>query len=130
LCYIPASLRMASQRREIRSRLAAQRLAESLAARDRALSESQDRLNAVHSITHLGSWSKDLRTGEVTCSEELLRIFDLPLDTPSHALQGLYERFVHPKDQRMVVRAIQEAKQSGLPFSIDHRIVTGDENVR
>lgn len=130
LCYIPASFRMQAQRREVRTRLAAQRLAETLAVRDRALSESQGRLAEVHAITHLGSWSKDLKSGEVLCSEELLRIFDLPLDTPTHAMQGLYERFIHPKDQRMVVRAIQEAKQAGLPFSVDHRIVIGDESVR
>lgn len=130
MTYIPASIRMRIQRREIMSRLSAQRLAETLAIRDRELSEAQERLNEIHSITHLGSWSKDLTTGEVTVSPELLRIFDLPLDAPPHAMQGLYERFIHPQDQRMVVRAIQEAKLSGLPFSVDHRVVVGEQGIR
>ena len=130
LTYIPASLRMGIQRREIMTRLAAQRLADTLAARDRALTASQERLAEVHAITHLGSWTKDLQTGEVTCSEELLRILDLPVDTPARAMQGLYDRFIHPADQRAVVRAIADAKGEGLPFNIDHRIVISDQSVR
>jgi hypothetical protein len=57
LAFILAPYRMAIQRRELMGRLAAQRLAEKVEARERALRESQARLAQVHAMTHLGATS-------------------------------------------------------------------------
>jgi diguanylate cyclase (GGDEF)-like protein/PAS domain S-box-containing protein len=116
LAFIPASLRIRIQQRELQSRL-------------QALQATRE-LEEVHAITHLGNWSQDLRTREAECSVEMLRIFGLPLDTPRAALPELYLRSIHPEDRAAVEHEMTESERTGYPFMIDHRIVLDNGSVR
>lgn len=126
LAFMPATYRMAIQRRELLGRISAQRLAEKVEARERALRESQERLAEVHAMTHLGNWSRDVRSGNVECSTELLRMLGVAQTTPAHLLRDVYERFVHRDDRQDVAAAMRRAEVSGVPFDVDHRLVRDD----
>jgi diguanylate cyclase (GGDEF)-like protein/PAS domain S-box-containing protein len=86
-------------------------------------------LEEAHAITHLGKWSQDIRTGEVHCSAELMRILGAPQDTPQGAMVEIYTRSVHPEDREMVDRAFAGTDTHGS-FSVDHRIVLPNGTTR
>lgn len=115
LAYIPAYMHIRARQSDIRSRLRAMR----------ATSE----LEEAHAITHLGKWSQDVRTGDVRCSAELMRILGAPLDTPQGAMVEIYTRSVHPEDRDMVDRAFASTDTHGS-FSVDHRIVLPNGTTR
>jgi diguanylate cyclase (GGDEF)-like protein/PAS domain S-box-containing protein len=116
LAFIPASLRVQIQQREIHSRLEALRVTK--------------QLEEVHAITRLGNWTHNLRTGESECSKELLRIMGLPPDTLHSALTELYLNSIHGDDRAAVEAAIAHSEQRGEPITIDHRIVQPDGTIR
>lgn len=130
IAFIPAVLRMRIQQNEIRTRLDAQRIRAELEEREAALHHSRERLAEAHEITNLGNWSRDLRTAEMEWSPQLLAIFNLPPDTPPHAIDGLYETSIHPDDLDAVHARIEASEQSHVPWSVDHRIVLADKSVR
>jgi diguanylate cyclase (GGDEF)-like protein/PAS domain S-box-containing protein len=86
--------------------------------RDHALlSEAQD-------MAHLGSWSFDIETGELTWSDGLFRIFGLePCDAPSVAD---HDRLVHPDDAGLVRDALARAARDGEPFDHIYRLTRPD----
>jgi PAS domain S-box-containing protein len=102
-------------------------LAQAVAERD-ALMESQRRqeadLSRAQAVAHMGSWRLDVRTERLTCSDEVYRIFGLPLRTPL-----TYQRFlafVHPSD-RDAVGAAWQAALDGQPYDVEHRIVVAGD---
>ena len=117
VALIPAALRIRTQRSEIRNRLAAQHV--------------KEELEEVQAITHLGSWSRHLATGDVEWSPELYDIFGVPRDTPPEGMRGLYERSIYPDDRADVHRRLAECTAARHEsYSFDHRIVRGDGSVR
>jgi len=115
--FIPAALRIRIQRSEIRNRLAAQNV--------------KEELQQVQAITHLGSWTRDLRTGFVEWSAELYQIFGVPRTAAPDELKGMFERCIYPADRPIVERRFAEAVASGDgSFVFDHRIVRGDGSLR
>lgn len=115
LAYIPAYLHIQARQSDIRSRLQALR----------ATSE----LEEAHAITHLGKWSQNLVTDEVQCSAEMMRILGLPLDTPHAAMPELYARSLHPEDRAVVEAALAACDTVGS-FTVDHRLVLPNDEIR
>ncbi|MDF1540506.1 MAG: PAS domain S-box protein [Candidatus Thorarchaeota archaeon] len=96
---------------------------------DDALRTSQALLAEAQRIAHLGSWDWDVINDVDIWSEETCRIFGVDYEdfTPS------YEKFlqlIHPEDRDRVRKAIQEALNEGISYSIDHRIVRPDGTIR
>lgn len=84
--------------------------------------------NAQH-IAHLGSWTLDLRTKALTWSDEIYLIFGLR----PQEFEATYEAFVdavHPDDRETVKEAVANSLEHLTPYSIDHRVVTPDGEVR
>lgn len=80
-------------------------------------------------IAHLGHWDLDIVTNALSWSDEIYRIFGLH----PWAFGATYQAFldtVHPDDQQFVINAVDDAVRSGAPYSIDHRIVRPDGEVR
>jgi len=115
LAFIPASMHIASRQSDVRSRIQAQQA-------------TQD-LEEAHAITHLGKWSQDVRTGRIQCSGELLRILDVPAQTPQAAIVQLYQRSIHPEDRVPVEEAWRRYDAVG-EFTVDHRIVLTSGAIR
>jgi len=80
-------------------------------------------LRQTQSIAHLGSWEFDPTTNQFTCSDEVFRIFGLPVaDQPVS-----YEEFldyVHPQDRKYVDDGFRSSIASGQDHNKKaHRII-------
>lgn len=87
---------------------------------EKALRESQQDLNRAQAVAHVGSWRLDVRQNRLKWSDEIHRIFGIPMGTPL-----TYESFlktVHPEDRIGVDNAWRSALR-GAPYDIEHRIV-------
>jgi PAS domain S-box-containing protein len=88
----------------------------------RELGASLEDLSRAQSVAKVGSW-RFVAGGrlEVQCSDEMYRIFGLPLDTP----RMTYDTFlacVHPDDRAYVDREWSAALR-GQTYDIEHRII-------
>jgi signal transduction histidine kinase len=79
------------------------------------LRHSRDNLNRAQRLAKIGSFERDLRTGEVIGSEELYRILELDPRTPLPTRQEFLP-LVHPND-RESYEASMDASEQGLPTS-------------
>ena len=90
---------------------------------ERALKESEQRLNRAQEIAHLGSWELDLATNQLTWSDEVYRIFGLQ----PQEFGATYEAFleaVHPDDRAAVDAAYSGSIQAGRDqYEIEHRVI-------
>jgi PAS domain S-box-containing protein len=96
---------------------------------ERALRESEARLEEAQRIAHLGSWEWSIADGSLGTSAESLRIYGLEDRTSVATFAASLER-IHPADRPAVVAAVQEVLAGRSPFSIDYRIVKPDGSVR
>jgi two-component system, cell cycle sensor histidine kinase and response regulator CckA len=112
-----------------------QRIAErtqELAERKRAeeaLRRSEASLREAQRIAHLGNWQWNIATNELHWSEEIYSIFGLA----PHQFRATYESFldrVHPEDREKVTQAVRQTLGAGQPYSLDHRVVRPDGEVR
>ena len=90
-----------------------------------ALIESEEFLEKAQEIAHLGSWSLDLTTNQLTWSDEIYRIFGLQPQEFSATYEGFLEA-VHPEDREAVHSAYFNSIAEGGEgnYEIEHRIVS------
>ncbi len=91
---------------------------------EQRLSQNEAALREAQSIAHLGSWRLDIRSEELTWSEEVYRIFDVPNGTPL-TLASFIAR-IHSEDRERVM-ADWQAALNGKPYDNEHRIPVGDD---
>jgi PAS domain S-box-containing protein len=96
---------------------------------ERRLRDSRTQLAEAQRVAHFGSWEWDMRTGEVTWSDELYRIYGVsPVEyRPSYEA---YLGRVHAEDRDRVGATIRTAATSGRPFTFEERVVRPDGTVR
>jgi diguanylate cyclase (GGDEF)-like protein/PAS domain S-box-containing protein len=90
---------------------------------------SEIRLAETQRLAHLGGWEWDVRTDEISWSDEVYRIYGL---APQSAVPSV-ERFmgiVHPDDRELVGKAIDGALYESKPYDVEHRVVRPDGEVR
>jgi PAS domain S-box-containing protein len=98
-------------------------------AHDRALNRSRENLARAQRIASVGSFERDLVSGEVEWSEEYLRIWGIR-EKPAQDSFGLLMRLVHPEDRHKFVDA-QEAILARRPYLMpDFRIIRPDGTER
>jgi PAS domain S-box-containing protein len=93
------------------------------------LKQSERRLAEAQQVAHIGSWERDLRTNQVTWSDELFHIFGLK----AQGIDLSYEQFLNrlePQDVDRVRSLVEEAIRERRHFSADYRIIHGDGSVR
>ena len=84
------------------------------------VAEREHRLSEAQELARLGSWERDLRTGEVTWSDQQYSLLGLDRDTPDAR-----ERFIamiHP-DDRPAFDAAVVANERGETYALDIRVV-------
>ncbi len=87
-----------------------------------ALRKSEASLSEAQRIAHLGNWVLDVKTDELTWSDETYRIFGFaPREVP--VTNELFFSCVHPEDREMVIGKVQKALADNELYSIDHRLV-------
>jgi PAS domain S-box-containing protein len=93
------------------------------------LRKSESRLNAAQQIAHLGSWDRNLETGEKYWSEEEFRIYGYEPDEVAPSLE-LVRSHVHPDDIEKFGK-VREADFYGQDaYSQEYRIIRKDGAVR
>lgn len=97
---------------------------------------SEIEVNRVHSrlyeaqrLAHIGSWEWDPQNDTLWWSEEVYRILNLS----DSELQPDYHSFlqmIHEEDRELVSRVIVNTLKNDLPFSIEHRIIRPNGEIR
>jgi PAS domain S-box-containing protein len=101
-------------------------------AREHALEElkqSERRLAEAQKVAHIGSWERDLRTNQITWTDELYRLFGLQ----SHQGDISYQQFLDllwPQDADRIRTLADETICERRHFDCDYRITLPDGSVR
>jgi PAS domain S-box-containing protein len=96
---------------------------------EEALRESEDNLRRAEQIAHVGYWSRDVASGEITQSDETYRIFGLEPQAMKLDLTTLPDH-IHLEDRQVVNRAIQDAVAGTRPYDLEYRALRPDGTVR
>lgn len=92
------------------------------------LRRRESQLATAEKLAKLGSWRWDPKSDRVTWSEQLYRIYGMEPGTPVD--RETYFSLHHPEDRERVRGVIDRARESGAPFSVEHRIVRPNGEVR
>ena len=98
---------------------------------EETLRKSEARLSDAQRIAHVGNWDWNLVTNKIHWSDEIYRIFGLPL----REFGATYEAFlniVHPDDLERVKNLFDQILYADIPhlYHIECRIVLSDGEVR
>ena len=98
--------------------------------RDReALIREKGLLADAQRLAQVGNWESDLKTGKVSCSQEMFHITGLARDAFAGTREAFFD-LVHTDDRPQLERAIAESLRGGVPFALEHRFVQPDGTVR
>jgi diguanylate cyclase (GGDEF)-like protein/PAS domain S-box-containing protein len=85
-------------------------------------------LDEAQAMAQLGSWSKDMTTGDEWWSPGLFRIFGLPENPDGAAVR--HHGLVHPDDIAGIRAVLARAADDGEPFDITYRMTRPDGSPR
>jgi diguanylate cyclase (GGDEF)-like protein/PAS domain S-box-containing protein len=97
--------------------------------RDHTIQTIQQNLNQAQYIAHLGSWSLNHLDGNIWWSDETYRIFGVDGDSFIPTLERVMD-LIHPEDRQEVLEAFQSSTDTCAGYSVDHRIIHPDGEVR
>ncbi|MCQ1535925.1 PAS domain S-box protein [Methanosarcina sp. KYL-1] len=97
-------------------------------AAEEALRESESDLSRAQKIAHLGNYSWNIRTGEVSWSEELKSVWGCRPDEELSFEEVLLR--VHPEDRARVREAGRLVREENYSFNVEYRIILPDGTVR
>jgi len=89
-----------------------------------ALQKTREDFDRAQAVGNIGGWRLDVRSNELTWSDENHRIFGIPKGAPL-----TYETFlstIHPDDREYVDRE-WKAGLEGEPYDIEHRVIADDK---
>ena len=89
-----------------------------------ALRASEERLQHALAVGHLGTWERDLRTGEMTWDDRDFAIFGIAKD--SAISRDLFLAHVHPADLRVMEEAIRRTERDGQDYECEFRFLRPD----
>ena len=100
-----------------------------IALSSRHISEVKEGLVRAQSIAKMGSWRWDIRSGSLSWSDEIFKIFGLLPQAFGATYEAFMER-VHSEDRQMVQSAVNAAINEMQTYDIKHRIVLPNGSVR
>ena len=81
-------------------------------------------------IAGIGNWEWDVQTNKLTLSDEVYRIFNMPLGESNETFEAIMER-VHPEDRPGLEKSIAEAGNERKDTSVNEfRIIKPDGEIR
>jgi PAS domain S-box-containing protein len=92
------------------------------------LREHERRLAEAQAIAHVGSWEWEIATNRVIWSDELYRMFGVPIGSPVGYADAIAR--VHPEDRARVERQVTEGLHHRQPAEYECRVVRPDGTVR
>lgn len=129
--FIQATVRDISvqKRSEERLRELNENLERLVTHRTEDLRRSQAGLVLAQRVGKMGSWELDHVSGQLTWSEEVFRLFELPPDR----FAASYEAFlaaVHPDDRALVDQAYRDSIRQRTPYEVSHRLLMPDGRIK
>ncbi|MBT4519282.1 MAG: PAS domain S-box protein [Halieaceae bacterium] len=107
----------------------AHRLREANKRTEATLREKELGLTRAQQVSHMGSWTLNLETNELSWSEQTYRIFEIdPMDADLSS-EG-FLKVVHPDDRLAVSKAYAEPDSGQLSNSLEHRLLMPDGRVK
>jgi PAS domain S-box-containing protein len=97
---------------------------------EQELADSRRRLLDAQRIARIGDWERDFASGRIYWSDEVHRIFGIEREDFDITFASFIRILVHPDDRRMVEEAVAHCLSTGDAYSLDHRIVRSDGEVR
>jgi PAS domain S-box-containing protein len=97
--------------------------------KDEEIRKNLETLAEAQRIGKIGSWERDIRTGEATWSDEMYRIFGENKDKLPATFKG-FLNMVHPDDRARLEETIRESTRNRVPFSSEFRILRRDGSER
>jgi len=96
---------------------------------EQSLRVSEERLRLAQAAARIGTFERDVRTGTVTWSAEVDRMYGLSLSAFDGTTTAYFENLVHPGDRERVVRLNDEAMKTGQPTKAEWRVVWPDGSI-
>jgi PAS domain S-box-containing protein len=94
---------------------------------DEKLRQSEHRLAEAQRVAQIGSWERDLRTNQVTWSNETYLLFRAkPSDGRTFES---FLAYLHPEDVPGIIEGVERALRERLPFELEYRVTTADGEV-
>jgi PAS domain S-box-containing protein len=93
------------------------------------LRESEEHLAEAQRISHTGSWTWNVSSGELSWSQEHFRLFGLDPALVKPTEENT-QRLIHPEDLPYVHQVLDRAVRQGSDFESDYRIVRSDGSIR
>lgn len=93
------------------------------------LQKSENGLRKAQRAARLGSWELDLKTNELTWSDEIFRIFEIQPAEFDATLEGFLER-VHPDDRQWLKEAYRSSVENKEHYALDHRLLMKDGRIK
>ena len=90
-----------------------------------ALQRSAQRLREAQQLAAIGSWTLDMASGALACSDEVFRILEREPVRASPDF-GQFLAMVHPDDRAAVDRAWQTAVAERADYAVTHRVLLPD----
>lgn len=95
-----------------------------------ALRRQGESLATAQRIGDMGNWERDFVTGSLHWSDQAYRIFGLNKETSKEIDRAAFLEMIHEDDRAFVAEALAAAMETDTPYSLDHRIVREDGEVR
>ena len=96
---------------------------------ERALRESELRLQLVVNGSGVAIWDSDLITGETYWNPRTFELFGYPPSHDGSVTMEMWRSRIHPDDGELVREAFERAVGSRTNFAIEHRIVRSEADV-
>jgi len=94
----------------------------------RELEQQHDLFSKAQRLANVGGWAYDVRSGELTWTEEVYRIYGLPERSHPTVEDGIAH--YHPEDQPKIREAFTRAVEDGEPYDLELRLTSGDGEER
>ena len=89
------------------------------------LRQSEAALREAQRIAHIGSWELDLKTEQLTASEECFQLFGVEPNYPEFIYREHFN-VIHPEDRVQLQENLHRAILEGTSYQMDLRIMEGD----
>jgi two-component system cell cycle sensor histidine kinase/response regulator CckA len=94
-----------------------------------AVRKAEERMRVALEGAEVGIWDLDYKTGVLSWSAMLLQQYGVTSET----FDGTFESWtllIHPEDRESVLTIVTQAAATGSDFSVPHRVIWPDGNVR
>ncbi len=92
------------------------------------LERNEELYKQAQKLTHIGNWTWDLGTNQITFSDELYRIYGLTIG--EKITFDRFISFIHPEDKQQMHQQLVRSAETGVGHTTDFRIIRADGDVR